>query len=521
MSRLNHPTNSSVKRRTQRLTLCPDQIYYRCIQYLLACILLLSGHDLFAQSSVNKIAAKHPDTAQMIENIIDQQLALLAQDNDFIKPLLLKDRGVPIRNPLAKLPPKTRAAFAQKGIDLAAMASWQARYIAGHFTGAFGKKIINTDPHTVMVIGTDTMTHEGIYSRGPVVLSGDVHILNAIYSKSLLWFGSLARHEGPDPNIGLPQIISDPRWPDFNLGISPYTFTEELQAARQLGQANTHRQQLPTAPQKTMDNRPNNASVSAPLILPDLASGLAHENAQHARCKAYVSQAVRQRQTNRNNDCGLSGPRWHQDEVMLMQHCLQTAEPVSMLETVARAQQLARCFSQKTDPNNPKNQPNLPQACYDPKRQFQAVKWINHAYRYERQPRQPVVDGLITHDYNQDKKPDYLFLEVHQNTARLMFCFSHKNGYQRRSSDIRFAASGDANRAQQYQLTQRGDQLHLKLHYFGHNEGSSWRRLAYQYQPVRQGFAIVANQAGIKPVTVEQHPYPLGTPSTPRMISPR
>lgn len=489
----------------------------------LSCFLMLLtlNNTLHAQPTVNKLATQHAKQAQATETVIRKQLALLEQDNDFIKPLLLKNHGVPIRNPFSKLPAKTVAAFAQRGIDLKAMANWKALYIAGHLTGAFGKKIVNTDPNTIMVIGTDTATHEGIYSRGPIVLTGDVHILNEIYGKSLVWYGATARHEGPDPNIGLPRVISDSRWPAFNMGLSPYPFTEELQAIKKLGKAKTKRDQLPTAPQKTAYNAPQNiASLKSPVIIPDSAS-VANRGADNARCESYAERAVSQHKTNLQTGCGFSGSRWNHNKAGQMQWCLKTAEHITDAENDARAKQLATCFREKTNPDNPQNRPRLPQACYDPKKQFRAVKSINHAHRYERKPRQPVANGLIRYDYNRDQKPDYVFLEVNQNTARFMTCFSQGNRYQRRSSDITFPASGNANSGELYQLTQRGAQLRLSIDYFGHNEGSSWRKAAYQYQPAQRGFKLVSNNTKVNPVAYDGQPYPMSAPKTPRILSPR
>lgn len=493
----------------------------KIIKYLLCTLLFLSHSNIYAQNPVNKIATKHTAKAKATEAIIRKHLALLEQDNDFIKPLLLQNHGAPIRNPFGKLPQQTIAAFAKQGIDLKTMANWKTLYVAGQLTGAFGKKIINTDPKTIMVIGTDTSTHEGIYSRGPVVLTGDVHILSEIYSKNLLWYGSIARHEGPDPNIGLPRVISDSRWPAFNLGISPYPFAEEMQAIKKLGKAKTKREQLPTAPKKTAYNAPMNvASLKSPIIIPGIAS-VDNRSANNARCDAYAERSIGQHKTNLQNSCGFSGPRWNNNKAGQRQWCLQTAEHITDAETDARTKQLSACFSKKTNPDNPQNRPVLPQACHDPKKQFRAVKAINYAYRYERKPRQPVANGLIRYDYNRDKKPDYVFLEINQNTARIMACFSHGNTYQRRSSDITFPARGDANSGKTYQLTQRSDQLRLSINYFGHNEGSSWRKAAYQYQPAQRGFKLVSNNAGVDPVTYDGQPYPMSAPQTPRMIAPR
>ncbi|MGB1009629.1 MAG: hypothetical protein ACPGVP_07895 [Thiolinea sp.] len=492
------------------------------MKYLLCALLVFSCTTPYAQNPANKIAAKHADKAQATETIIRKQLALLNQDNDFIKPLLLKNHGVPIRNPFTKLPQQTIAAFAKQGIDLKTMSGWKALYVAGHLTGALGKKIVNTDPKTIMVIGTDTSTHEGIYSRGPVVLTGEVFIMSEIYGKDLVWYGEIARHLGSDPDIGLPKVISDNRWPAFNLGISPYPFVEELQAIKKLGKAKTHREQLPKAPQKTADHVAaiETNDLKSPIIIPDLAD-VENRSADKARCEYYASSAVEQHKTNLQNGCGYSGSRWNNDKTGQMQWCLQTAEHITNAETDARSKQLQACFRKKTDPNNPQNRPALPQACHDPKKLFRAVKNIDHAYRYENTIKQPVANGLIRYDYNGDNKPDYIFLEVNQNAARVMTCFSNDKAYQRRSSDINFRADGDSTRGYEYQLIQRGDQLLLGISYFGHNEGSSWRKTAYQYQTATRGFKVVSNQAGVHPVSYDGQPYPMGSPETPQIIRPQ
>lgn len=73
------------------------------------------------------------------------------------------------------------------------------------------------------------MTHDGIYSRGPIVLVGDVYLMSEIYSKDLVWYGKLASSSGSGPNIGLP-IITSTGNKLHSLGISPYSSEEEKQA---------------------------------------------------------------------------------------------------------------------------------------------------------------------------------------------------------------------------------------------------------------------------------------------------
>ncbi|CAA6819995.1 MAG: Unknown protein [uncultured Thiotrichaceae bacterium] len=206
---------------------------------LLFSILPTSGCSSLPNSSIatNTFRDKNPEKVAKIEKIIQQQLSRLNNSNSHQKPVLLKDYGVPIRNPFSKLPEDTKQTMIKAGIDIQAMSSYKARYMSGSLAGASALTIINADPQTILVIGTGTVTHDGIYSRGPIVAVGDVHLMDALYSKDLVWYGEAA--SGGDPNIGLPIVRNSGKDKGVTFGVSPYSVKEEVAANIQLGAKKT------------------------------------------------------------------------------------------------------------------------------------------------------------------------------------------------------------------------------------------------------------------------------------------
>ena len=197
----------------------------------IACIFFASGVAAAPVTPPNVIADNHSEKAAKIEQIIQQHLELLKEESlAHVHPVFLKDFGTVIRNPFVNLPASQVEALTKEGLDLNAMSRYKARYISGHLTGSDALKIINTDPETIMVVGTDTVTHSPLFSRGPIVLVGDVYLMDAIYGKSLVWYGDLARSNGGSPNIGLPVITPSDDVASHSLGVSPYSAEEEIAA---------------------------------------------------------------------------------------------------------------------------------------------------------------------------------------------------------------------------------------------------------------------------------------------------
>lgn len=218
----------------------------RILFYVLLCATVVTGgcSTSIANSNIasNTFRDSNLDKAAKIEKIIQQQLSRMNNPNSYEKPVLLKDYGVPIRNPFRQLPTTAEQIIIKAGIDIKTMSSYKARYVSGHLTGARSLNIINTDPTTILVIGTGTVTHGGVYSRGPVVVVGDVNLMGALYSKDLVWGGDAAGRG--TPSIGLPIVRQTGNDSSVSFGISPYSAKEEVAAHIQLGAKKAGKERL-------------------------------------------------------------------------------------------------------------------------------------------------------------------------------------------------------------------------------------------------------------------------------------
>lgn len=199
------------------------------------CSLLLAGVTLQASASPNAIQDKHRDLAAAIQKIILQQQSLKKLENTFFHPIDAIQYGVPIRNPFNKVPPNITKAMLAGGIDLLAMARYRAIYVGGMLAGASARKLINSDPRTVLVIGNGTIAHDMVYSRGPVVLLGDAELSAGIYGESLVWYSDKAsfRNDTYTRHIGLPSVMRGSN-PNHSFGTSLYSPQEEQAAAAAL-----------------------------------------------------------------------------------------------------------------------------------------------------------------------------------------------------------------------------------------------------------------------------------------------
>lgn len=202
---------------------------------LTLCSLLLAGVTLQASASPNAIQDKHRDLATAIQKIILQQQSLKKLENTFFHPIDAIQYGVPIRNPFNKVPPHITKAMLAGGIDLLAMARYRAIYVGGMLAGASARKLINSDPRTVLVIGNGTIAHDMVYSRGPVVLLGDAELSAGIYGESLVWYSDKAsfRNDTYTRHIGLPSVMRGSN-PNHSFGTSLYSPQEEQAAAAAL-----------------------------------------------------------------------------------------------------------------------------------------------------------------------------------------------------------------------------------------------------------------------------------------------
>lgn len=196
------------------------------------CSLLLIGANLQAGASPNAVQDKHRDLAAAIQKIILQQQSLKKLENTFFHPINAIKYGVQIRNPFNKIPPNVSAAMLAGGINLQGMARYRAIYVGGMLAGASARKLINSDPRTVLVIGNGTIAHDPVYSRGPVVILGDANLMGGIYGESLVWYSDNASfiNDAYTKHLGLPSVMRGNN-PNHSFGTTLYSPQEEKTAA--------------------------------------------------------------------------------------------------------------------------------------------------------------------------------------------------------------------------------------------------------------------------------------------------
>jgi hypothetical protein len=193
--------------------------------------LCLVGAAITAGASPNTVQDTHKDKAAAIQTIIFKQLSLTKLNNSYFHPIHALKYGVPIRNPFTTIPPNVSKAMLADGINLAAMSRYRTVYVGGMLAGASARKLINTDPGTVLVIGNGTIAHDPIYSRGPVVILGNANLMGGIYGESLVWYSDQAPYSTSEYSlhIGLPSVIRGSN-PNHSFGTSLYSPLEEKAA---------------------------------------------------------------------------------------------------------------------------------------------------------------------------------------------------------------------------------------------------------------------------------------------------
>ena len=423
-------------------------------------IIIFNSSSLLA--SANSTADKQRAMAAVIEKMIRQHIALGRLKNDYFHPIIANKRSAPTKNPFANLPAGAKAALSKAGINVAAISRYKAIYFKGEYLGSQSRRIINTAPDTVLVIGRGTRTHNQIFSRGPVVMLGDSGDTGRIISSNLVWYGNRAKLAQTPSTIALPSVNGNNAQAVVTIG--PQIELNRIKAARQY------------------------------------------------RCQNYAKFGVQQHAKNKQLGCGFNSIRWNNNYQGQFNWCMTVLEPVSNTEYNFRKDSLEKCQAQKGGTNNPKNRPAIPAACNDPSKQYQAVKQINHSFRYEKKLTSPVQNGMIRYDYNRDKRHDYVFLEVKGESARIAVCLSRNNSYQRHVTDVKFSASGDGLFSSNYELSQSGDLLNLGIQYFEHNGGSSSRNLSYRYMTATRKFKIIKNKADSYGVEMDGYTYPMSLP---------
>ncbi len=239
-------------------------------------------------------------------------------------------------------------------------------------------------------------------------------------------------------------------------------------------------------------------------------------------CDYYAQSAVKQYRQNLQSNCGFKGLRWSSDQKGHAKWCSTVRKAISDKEKIARDQMLKACFTKKSSTVNIKNQLNIPQSCKDSKGQYTPIKSINSWYRYKKEQRTPVRNGLIKTDFTYDHRPDYIFIEQDKKQGiQLTTCVSHNNTYRRQPTKIAFSAKGDSLSSEGYEISMKGKQLRIRFTYFGHNEGSSFAEGYYAYNKNKHVFELkdsISDSAGIPMEPDYKEPYPIYVPKPPKIL---
>jgi hypothetical protein len=257
--------------------------------------------------------------------------------------------------------------------------------------------------------------------------------------------------------------------------------------------------------------------AQADFIIPTLAQIQDRQEAIQY-CKGYASSAVQQFAKSQALGCGFSGPRWNNDYQGQYNWCLTVLEPFAINEEGIRADALKVCQEKQGSGSNPQNQVPVPQVCKDPSKAYTAVRQINHHFRYETTVTSPVQNGLISYDYNRDKKPDYVFLETQGDQSRVAMCFSQGQGYRRQLTDIKFYSGAGGLGSSNYEISQQGDLLVVRIDEFEHNAGSSYLKVSYRFDTAIAKFRMVDSSGDDSPVIYDGEPYPMALPTMPRLF---
>ena len=136
--------------------------------------------------------------------------------------------------------------------------------------------------------------------------------------------------------------------------------------------------------------------------------------------------------------------------------------------------------------------------CFDPSAQYHFVKGLigSRQYNSQRKFYSPVKakNGVIKHDFNDDNRVDYVFLErkPSEPKARLMLCLSHgKSGYTRKKTAFvaREFKTMD-NYVESTAIARKGDSLLISDSSHAHNDGSENRSSLFTFNPKRQAFTL-------------------------------
>ncbi len=262
--------------------------------------------------------------------------------------------------------------------------------------------------------------------------------------------------------------------------------------------------------------------IIAFFTLTYLTNANADSSKRSYECDYYAREAVEQHRKNLQFNCGFKGTRWNNNRIGQKNWCVTVRKNITDKENNIRKQMLENCFKTKTALNNPENHPKIPSSCKDHKKNYTAIKSIYSWYRYDKEVRTPVENGLIQADFNRDGRLDYVFIEQNKKQKiRLIACISDKNfkSYQRKTTSIVFDAKGDSLMSEGYHISMSGKQLHLSLTYFGHNEGSSSADGFYIYNNRKHVFELKDSTSSAMGIPMNSgYNYPIYVPVPPRKL---
>jgi hypothetical protein len=239
-------------------------------------------------------------------------------------------------------------------------------------------------------------------------------------------------------------------------------------------------------------------------------------------CDYYARSAVTQYKQNIQAHCSFSGLRWSADKAGHAKWCVTVREAITDREKAIRDQQLKACFTKKALLSNQENHPLIPKGCNDPQGRYTAIKSIYSWYRYQKEIRTPVTNGLLKTDFNADHRPDYVFIEQDKAQAiQLTICLSQGQYYKRQPTRIGFSASGDSLSSYGHYISLKQQTLHIFFSYFGHNEGSSSAEGEYVYNRATSVFELkheIRSHAGLPMEDNAQETYPIYVPQPPAVL---
>jgi hypothetical protein len=109
-----------------------------------------------------------------------------------------------IANPFSELTDEGKKRLIAEGIDVARLQKMRARFLNG---STDGKKFVNRDPDTILVVGRGFSTHGGFFSAGPVLAVENAYFGSTVKVANLLWF--VDRAGASDGVTGAPVLAAE------------------------------------------------------------------------------------------------------------------------------------------------------------------------------------------------------------------------------------------------------------------------------------------------------------------------